>query len=118
MLKNNEPYRYAQPRLTQDKLARLRIKVTGTRRKTGPRKGQPPSPAYGTGKRTRTELALQTVYEQEQIPAATSYERLKSAERRMLKQNDIDNFAQAIQRPQTTERIRSRTTKNNLEQAV
>jgi len=65
----------------------------------------------GTGKRTRTELALQTVYEQGQMPAATSYERLKSAERRMLKQNDIDNFAQAIQRPQTTERIRSRTTK-------
>jgi transposase len=35
MLVHNEPYRYAQPKPTQDKLSRLRVKATGQRRKGG-----------------------------------------------------------------------------------
>lgn len=39
MVRSGEPrrerYRYAQPRLRGEKLARLRIKVTGKKRKTG-----------------------------------------------------------------------------------
>jgi hypothetical protein len=39
MLTNNEPYRYAQPRCTEKKLARLRIMATGKRKKGGAVKG-------------------------------------------------------------------------------
>ena len=40
MLNKNEPYRYAIPRRTETKLARLRVKATGVRRRSGPPKGQ------------------------------------------------------------------------------
>ena len=50
MLRNNEPYRYAQPKSTETKLQRLRVAATG-RRKPGPRKGTARPASYGTGKR-------------------------------------------------------------------
>ena len=37
MLKNNEPYRYAQPKTVEAKYSRLRVRVTGQKRKTGSR---------------------------------------------------------------------------------
>lgn len=40
MLTHGEPYRYALPKTTQIKLARLRVKATGQRRKGGVPKGQ------------------------------------------------------------------------------
>ena len=40
MLRNNEPYRYALPRSTEAKLARLRVKATGQRRSGGVPRGQ------------------------------------------------------------------------------
>jgi len=39
MVTTGEPYRYASPRSTETKLARLRVKVTGKRRKGGSPKG-------------------------------------------------------------------------------
>jgi transposase len=39
MLKSNEPYRYAIPKSTEAKLAKLRVKATGQRRKGGAGKG-------------------------------------------------------------------------------
>jgi hypothetical protein len=39
MLVRNEPYRYAIPKSTESKLARLRVKATGARRKGGSPKG-------------------------------------------------------------------------------
>ncbi len=39
MLMRNEPYRYAIPRSTETKLAKLRVKATGQRRKSGTPKG-------------------------------------------------------------------------------
>jgi transposase len=53
MLRNNEPYRYAQPLLTQTKLAALRVAATGQRRTSGPAKGTPRSGNYGTGQGIR-----------------------------------------------------------------
>ena len=40
MLNNNEPYRYAQPRSTETKLARLRVRASGEIRRGGTPKGQ------------------------------------------------------------------------------
>ena len=44
MLKSNEPYRYAIPRSTETKLAKLRVKATGQRRKSGTPKGTKAKP--------------------------------------------------------------------------
>lgn len=67
MLKNNEPYRYAVSSTLEAKLARLRIRVTGQKRKGGNPKGAPRNPQYGKG-RTRAVPALNALYEKEQLP--------------------------------------------------
>lgn len=67
MLRNNEPYRYADPRPTQAKLSRLRIAGGGERRKGG----NPPGarhPNYGTGKSTKTIPSLDQLYAAEGLP--------------------------------------------------
>ena len=53
VLKNNEPYRYAQPRTTEAKFSRLRVRATEVRRQGGNPKGQPRTKAYGSGHPTR-----------------------------------------------------------------
>jgi transposase len=65
MLTKNEPYRYAQPRPTEAKLSRLRVKATGKRRKTGPPPGTPNTPALGPGTRSRRVKALDQVYKED-----------------------------------------------------
>ncbi len=67
MLTKNEPYRYAQPRPTQTKLARLRIKATGARRQ-GSTKGKRRSPSYGSGVQTVTIKPLAQAYQEEGLP--------------------------------------------------
>ena len=84
MLKNNEPYRYAQPAATEAKLSRLRVRATGARRKTGPAKGSAPAANQGTGQRSRTARSLPEVYAAEGLPAATAPERLPAGEERAL----------------------------------
>jgi transposase len=67
MLCGHQPYRYAPPVATQAKLARLRIRVTGHRRRSGPRQ-QAPGAAPGAGG-TRIVKALAQVYQEEALPA-------------------------------------------------
>jgi hypothetical protein len=57
MLKNNEPYRYAIPRSTETKLAKLRVKATGQRRKSGTPKGAKRQALLPGGGRTIKSLA-------------------------------------------------------------
>jgi transposase len=60
MLTTGEPYRYALPRSTETKLARLRVKATGERRRGGSPKGQkslPLQPGQLGGSRTIKPLA-------------------------------------------------------------
>lgn len=68
MLKNNEPYRYAQPKPTETKLSRLRVRATGERRKGGTSKGTPRPKHYGEGKPRRRIRSLQGVYQNEGLP--------------------------------------------------
>jgi transposase len=68
MLKNKEPYRYALPRATEDKLAGLRVRATGEKRKTGIPKGSKPVSKLGAGK-SRTIPALDEVYARQGLPA-------------------------------------------------
>ena len=95
MLKHNEPYRYAVPKATQDKLARVRFASTGVRRKpTGVK-----SPKTPSGQRIRCARSLSEIYRDEGLPPATPVDRLPAGERRALVRAKVTAFARAVQRP-------------------
>ena len=89
MLKNNEPYRYAQPATVQAKLARLRIRAGQAKRKTGTTHGQGRHPHYGTGLRRRRIAPLPQVCQQEGLPAPAPLEQLPAGEQRMLREGQF-----------------------------
>jgi transposase len=94
MLTHNEPYRYAQPRRTQDKLAKLRVRATGGRRKTGPRQGAKclaKLPGVAGGSRTIKPLAR--VYQEENLPPLAEP---RPGERRMLQAQGLTGFAASL----------------------
>ncbi|XXT23291.1 IS110 family transposase [Sorangium sp. So ce429] len=97
MLKNNEPYRYAVPLSTDAKLARMRVKATGERRRGGLPKGQPRPKTYGSGVRTCTVPALDTIYEREGLPPIAP---LSDGELRMLRQQKVLKHVAQTSRPQ------------------
>jgi transposase len=72
MLQKNQPYRYALPAATAAKLARLRIRAGGERRKGGNPKGQKAVAKLGAGLRSRTVPGLGRVYEREGLPALST----------------------------------------------
>jgi transposase len=106
MLKENEPYRYAQPAATEAKLSRLRVKATGQRRRTGPAKGSAAAANQGTGRRSRTVRALPAVYETEGLPPARGRERLSAGEKRALAEAGVSEYLQEIEQPRQRERKR------------
>jgi transposase len=53
LLTKDEDYLYQIPRLTQEKQSRVVFLATGEKARTGPRKGAPQSPLYGTGLKGR-----------------------------------------------------------------
>ena len=87
MLKNREPYRYAVPASTQAKLARLRVRVTGKKRRGGVPKGTPRPATYGSGsgRNIRTIPSLPQVYQGEQLPPPHTLDTLPPGELRHLK---------------------------------
>lgn len=97
MLRNREPYRYALPRNTESKLASLRVRATGERRKRGQAKGTPRPASYGSGRRTRGVRSLQQVYEVEGLPPAV--DELPPGERRMIEEAKLTGFLKKIGTP-------------------
>ncbi len=93
MLTKRQPYRYAQPTATQTKLARLRVRVSGGKRRTGPPAGsarrQPPAP----GVRTRTIKPLAQVYHEEDLPALQP---APAAEARALAQSGSAAYVRSL----------------------
>jgi transposase len=100
MLKNNEPYRYALPASSQSKLARLRVRATGKKRRGGTLKGTPRPASYGSGKRSRRVPTLAEVCHSEQLPPPTPPDRLAPGEQRHLKATATLDYVQQIQRVQ------------------
>lgn len=104
MLTQNEPYRYAHPRTTAEKLARVR-RAAGTQRQRGPAKGTPVAPAYGTGIRTRAVPALPALYAADGLPAARP---VAPGEQRLLAARDLTAYAASLhvarRHPQRTPR--------------
>ena len=103
MLAQNEPYRYAIPRSTETKLSRLRVKATGTRRKSGPPKGTKCVAKLPGGGRTIKSLAGLCV--SEGLPAPLP---LSPGERRTVQESACAEFAAQIAASQVVPR-RSQT---------
>jgi transposase len=95
MLKNNEPYRYANPTTTQQKLSRLRVAVTGEQRKPELR-GRRPGVKNGANPSTRLVPSLGAVCEQEGLPPAHGFEQLPAGEQRVLKSLGVIDYVEQI----------------------
>jgi transposase len=109
MLKNNEPYRYADPKSTEAKMSRLRVRATGKKRKGGTPKGQPRPAAYGTGNPTRGIKSLDEVYAREGLPPVKE---LSAGERKMCHEQAVDGYAAAIRQSRRVPR-KENTNKQN-----
>jgi transposase len=105
MLKNHEPYRYAQPKATETKLARLRVRVTGKRKRTGPARTTRPA-NYGSGIWTRLVPGLGQVYAAEGLPPAREPAALPAGELRMLHQQKVAGYVEGLQEPHRKVRAR------------
>jgi transposase len=91
MLTKNEPYRYAIPRSTEEKLRRLRVKATGQRRKSGPAKGTKRGPlAAGGG---RTIKSLPRVCREEGLPAPQA---ISTGERRTVEESGTAEYVASL----------------------
>lgn len=111
MLTHNEPYRYATPDTTAQKLARLRIRATGQRRRGGPAKGKKSLALLPGGGRTIKSLAK--IYHDEGLPELRE---LSAGERRMVEHTGAAEHVQRIataqvlpRRKQSSDRGRTKT---------
>ena len=96
MLKNREPYRYAVPATTRDKLAGLRVAATGVRRrKSGPLRE--PMQSQPEGIRVHKTPALNEVYSDEGLPAAKPLSELGAGETKMLTEMKLLEHASNVQ---------------------
>jgi transposase len=101
LLVKNEPYRYALPRATEEKLARLRVAATSQKRRGGLGQGIDPRKARASGQKGRTQRALPEVYASEQVPAAST---APAGERRHLVDLKLDGFVHELQQPHVVPR--------------
>lgn len=101
MLTNKEPYRYALPRPTEAKLARLRLKAGGAKRQGGIPKGAKRPEAYGTGKGTRAVPSIDQVYKNEALPESSI---LPKGEVKTIRKSGIKDFIKRIHRSHRIQR--------------
>ena len=102
MLQDNQPYWYALPRPTETKLARLRVRATGQRRKSGCPKGHKATSNSPGGGRTRTIKALPQLYQSEGLPPMQAP---KPAEQRVMAAMGLAEFVSALGKPQVIKRV-------------
>lgn len=95
MLKHNEPYRYANPSTTQQKLSRLRVAVTGEHRKPD-RKGRRPGVKNGAAPPSRLVPSIGKVCEQEGLPPVHGFEQLPAGEQRVLQSPGVIDYVEQI----------------------
>jgi transposase len=100
MLTKNEPYRYAIPKSTEQKLARLRVKATGQRRQSGPPKGSPKVKARLPGGSRRIK-PLAEVYAEESLPALRP---LSGGEQRAVAASGAEEYVAGLAREHIVKR--------------
>lgn len=103
MLKNNEPYRYANPATTQRKLSRLRVAATGELRKPE-HKGRRPGVKNGANPPSRLTPSLGQVCQQEGLPPVHGFEQLPPGEQRVLQSLGVIDYVQQINQERRTPR--------------
>jgi len=96
-LTKNEPYRYAQPKVTEEKLRRLRVRVTGERRKTGPKPGTSTESKLVSGVKTYTIKPLAQVYQEEGLPAIGP---VPAGEAKALRRAAVSTYVASLRKPQ------------------
>ena len=99
MLKSNEPYRYAIPKSTETKLAKLRVKATGQRRQGGAGKGVKALAKLPGGSRTVKSLAQ--VLASEGLPEPRP---LSSGEQRTVAATDCKTYVDQSATPHVVPR--------------
>jgi transposase len=104
MLTTNEPYRYAIPRSTETKLLRLRVRATGEKRRSGPKKGQKAIAKLPGG--SRTVKSLHGVCRSEGLP---SPRKLSAGECRTVTAAECAGFVAQIAAEQIVPRRSPRT---------
>jgi transposase len=97
MLTKNEPYRYAQPRVTEHKLRRLRVKVTGQRRKTGMKLGEKAVSKLGPGVKSYTIKSLAQVYLEEGLPTLAA---TPAGETETIRKAGVSKYVQSLSQSQ------------------
>jgi hypothetical protein len=105
LLVHNQPYRYAQPAPTAEKLRRLRLVNGGRRRKTGCPKGTRATAKLPGG--SRTAKALQTLYTEEDLPELAP---AAPGELRVQRRPEVAAFVASLAQPQV--RPRRSSTRN------
>lgn len=93
MLKNREPYRYAQPKTTQTKLARLRVEATGQKRRGGVAKGEKAQAKSQHAGGSREVKSLDRVYAEESLPAR---QEPAVGEKKMLQRSKMEAWAHSL----------------------
>lgn len=106
MLKHREPYRYALPQPTAQKLAALRIQATGKRRSCGPRRGQARPASYGSGQPTRRIPSLPEACAAENLPVPKTLEELPDGEKRVLIRTGTRSHALSVSKAHRVPRAR------------
>lgn len=108
LLTTGEPYRYAQPKSTETKLAGMRVTATGEKRRRGSPKGVKSEAILPAG--GRSVRSLDDVYENEGLPTRSP---LPAGEVRHLNDTGTLEFAEKISAPQVVPRRSKTTTKPN-----
>jgi transposase len=106
MLTRNEPYRYASPKCTAVKLARLRVSALGKRRPTGSRKGVQNVSRLPGGGRTATIKSLPRIFQEEGLPAL---QELSPGELRTVEQSGSSEYVTSTRQDRVIPR-RKKTT--------
>jgi transposase len=99
MMTKNEPYRYALPAVTEAKIQRLRVRATGHKRKTGPRKDA--AGKYQTGASMRMTKALAQVFADEGLPPLGP---VPPGEAHTIAQTGSVEYFASLQKPQVRRR--------------
>ncbi len=106
LVMTDQPYRYAMPYSTEMKLARLRVKATGQRRRGGAPKGTKCTAKLPGG--SRTIKSLEEVYHLENLPDSRA---LPPGELRMIREAGCREFVDLISHRRVVSRKPPKATK-------
>lgn len=104
LLVKKEPYRYAEPRSVEKKLASLRVRTTKEKRKTSMRGTSRPA-TYGTGVGTRVVKGIDELLASESLPPRSE---APPGEKKFLQRTGLEAAVAEYAKLQRLPRIRSR----------